>query len=89
MVKSGPFTWIGLFEHERYSAMINTLDRDAPLFIVGCSRSGTTLMRLILNTHSKICIPEETRYIPIIGANLHKYGDLSEEQFIYFDTGYK
>ncbi|UJS22315.1 MAG: sulfotransferase [Candidatus Brocadia sp.] len=63
--------------------MINTLDRDAPLFIVGCSRSGTTLMRLILNTHSKICIPEETRYIPIIGANLHKYGDLSEDNNLF------
>ena len=35
-----------------------------PLFIVGCPRSGTTLLRLILNSHSNVAIPGETYYLP-------------------------
>ncbi|MBV6517713.1 MAG: hypothetical protein DCC43_00585 [Candidatus Brocadia sp.] len=59
--------------------MMNTLDSNAPIFIVGCYRSGTSLMRLILNSHPKIYIPEETQFIPIIGAKLHEYGDLLKD----------
>ena len=32
------------------------------LFIVGCPRSGTTLVQLALNRHSQIVIPPETKY---------------------------
>jgi hypothetical protein len=34
----------------------------APIFIVGCGRSGTTLLRLMLNRHPRIAIPGETWY---------------------------
>lgn len=34
----------------------------APIFIVGANRSGTTLLRLLLNAHSRIAIPEEINY---------------------------
>lgn len=34
-----------------------------PVFIVGAQRSGTTLLRLLLNSHSQIAIPEEARFL--------------------------
>ncbi|MFZ5610051.1 MAG: sulfotransferase family protein [Pseudomonadota bacterium] len=34
-----------------------------PLFIIGCGRSGTTLLRLMLNAHSAFAIPEESHFI--------------------------
>lgn len=40
--------------------------RDDPFFIVGCDRSGTTLLRLILNAHPRLCIPNESDFIPIL-----------------------
>ncbi len=39
----------------------------APFFIVGSGRSGSTLLRLILSSHSRISIPPETWFIlPLI-----------------------
>ncbi|MCK6478923.1 MAG: sulfotransferase [Planctomycetaceae bacterium] len=35
-----------------------------PVFIVGCERSGTTLLRLMLNAHPALAIPGETWYLP-------------------------
>jgi hypothetical protein len=37
--------------------------RVAPFFIVGSSRSGSTLLRLMLASHSRIAIPSETWYL--------------------------
>ncbi len=38
--------------------------REVPFFIVGNPRSGTTLLRFILSTHTRIYIPEETGFLP-------------------------
>lgn len=35
----------------------------APFFIVGSGRSGTTLLRMILSSHSRLSIPPETYYL--------------------------
>ena len=36
----------------------------APIFIVGCARSGTTLMVNLLRSHRRIAIPDESHFIP-------------------------
>ena len=37
-----------------------------PLFVLGVSRSGTTMLRVILDRSSGIAIPEESRFIPTL-----------------------
>lgn len=34
-----------------------------PVFLVGCGRSGTTLLRLMLNAHPEVAIPQESHFI--------------------------
>ena len=50
-----------------------------PFFIVGSSRSGTTLLRLILAGHSRIAIPAETRFISQLAERLPITGPLSQD----------
>lgn len=38
-------------------------DRTVMFFIVGSARSGTTLMRIVLNAHSDIAVPPESRFV--------------------------
>jgi hypothetical protein len=52
-----------------------------PIFIVGCARSGTTLLRLMLDSHPGIAAGEETKFLvdlePILGEHwrlLQTYG---------------
>jgi hypothetical protein len=33
-----------------------------PIFILGNPRSGTSLLRLMLHSHSEICIPPESHF---------------------------
>ncbi|MPZ68748.1 MAG: hypothetical protein GEU71_04375 [Actinobacteria bacterium] len=39
------------------------LVEEAPFFIVGSARSGTTLLRMMLNAHPQAAIPPESRFI--------------------------
>lgn len=42
------------------------------LFIFGCQRSGTTLLRYILDSHSKISCPPETKFILPLVENIYE-----------------
>jgi Sulfotransferase family len=38
-------------------------DREGPVFIVGCGRSGTTMLMLMLDRHPQLAIPTESHFI--------------------------
>jgi hypothetical protein len=48
-----------------------------PIFIVGVPRSGTTLLRAILNKHPNIAICDETYFFYYVYTRHHKFGDLA------------
>jgi hypothetical protein len=60
------------------------LDTDSssptPFFIVGAQRSGTTMLRLMLNQHPEIVVPFESGFITVFYRKLGKYGELSNAE---------
>jgi len=50
---------------------------DRPVFVVGCPRSGTTLLQLMLHAHPRIAIPPETRFLVAAYRERRRFGDLS------------
>jgi hypothetical protein len=49
--------------------------RDAPpFFIVGSARSGTTLLRLMLNAHPDVAVPPESRFITELWTGSNEVG---------------
>ena len=50
----------------------------APFFVVGAQRSGTTMLRLMLNSHPRLAVPFESGFIPVFFRRLAEYGDLAE-----------
>ncbi len=52
----------------------------APFFIVGCGRSGTTLLRMILSSHSRLSIPPETYYLAPVLEQLPVDRSLSPDE---------
>jgi hypothetical protein len=49
---------------------------ERPIFIVGCPRSGTTSLRLMLRAHPRIAIAPETRFTLSAYEHRAAYGDL-------------
>lgn len=58
-----------------------------PLFIVGMPRSGTKLLRGLLNRHPRIAIPGfETEFLPWLERRIERYGNLRDRRA--FDAFY-
>ena len=49
----------------------------APIFIIGTERSGTNLLRLILNSHPDIAVPHPPHILKLFTPLLPLYGDLA------------
>ncbi|MFA7403199.1 MAG: sulfotransferase [Pelobacteraceae bacterium] len=50
---------------------------DSPIFIIGTERSGTNLLRLILNAHSSIAVPHPPHIMKFFSPLEPLYGNLS------------
>ena len=48
-----------------------------PVFVGGCPRSGTTLLRTMLNSHPELAIPQETRVLIDGYRRRAEWGDLA------------
>jgi hypothetical protein len=54
------------------------MSSDRPIFVVGCPRSGTTMLQLMLHAHPRIAIPPETRFLLAAYERRRDFGDLSD-----------
>jgi LPS sulfotransferase NodH len=57
-----------------------TLQTERPIFVIGCPRSGTTLLQLMLHSHPRIAIPPETRFVMAAYNRRRNFGDLRDPQ---------
>ena len=48
-----------------------------PVFILGCPRSGTTLLQLMLHSHPRIAVPTETKFVLPAYTRRCEFGDLA------------
>jgi hypothetical protein len=51
-----------------------------PVFVVGCPRSGTTLLQRMLSSHPEIAIAPETHFMRRFWVRRKSYGDLTVDQ---------
>lgn len=51
---------------------------DRPVIVVGCPRSGTTLLQLMLHCHPRMAVPPETRFVIDAYDRRVGFGDLTD-----------
>jgi hypothetical protein len=56
--------------------MAEAVNTEAPIFIVGTGRSGTSLLRNILNRHPRIAISDETHFLQYVYSRRRAFGNL-------------
>ncbi len=52
---------------------MKSLPTPPPLFLVGCGRSGTTMFRLMLDSHPEMAVPGESHFIPDLWRHRRSY----------------
>lgn len=55
-----------------------TTSDDRPIVIVGCARSGTTLVQAMVHSHARLTIPPENRFVIPVYRNRATFGDLRD-----------
>jgi hypothetical protein len=55
-----------------------SVETDRPVFVVGCPRSGTTMLQLMLHAHPRIALPPENRFMLAAYQRRHEFGDLTD-----------
>ncbi|MBG0562113.1 sulfotransferase family protein [Actinoplanes aureus] len=56
------------------------MSSDRPIFVVGCPRSGTTMLQLMLHAHPRIALPPENRFLLPAYSRRYEFGDLAEPE---------
>jgi hypothetical protein len=51
---------------------------DRPIFIVGCARSGTTLLQAMVHSHPRLAMPPENRFVMPVYRSRVDFGDLRQ-----------
>ncbi|WP_067796286.1 sulfotransferase family protein [Actinomadura formosensis] len=57
-----------------------SMDSCRPIFVLGCPRSGTTLLQQMLHSHRRIAFPSETRFVHVAYEKRHGFGDLERAE---------
>jgi hypothetical protein len=58
---------------------MSAASKKPPIFLLGSQRSGTTMLRLMMNNHPNLAIPHESAFITIYYRKLGDYGDLGNK----------
>ncbi|MGK7920780.1 MAG: sulfotransferase [Trichodesmium sp.] len=65
------------------------IETQRPIFIIGCPRSGTTLLRLILDSHPNISCGPETQFLEDLGTIVGKHWNRIERYGFKKDYWYE
>ncbi|MEV0581668.1 sulfotransferase [Nonomuraea sp. NPDC050310] len=49
-----------------------------PVFVIGCARSGTTMLQLMLHAHPRLAVPPETRFVEQVYYRRREFGDMRD-----------